>query len=206
MCCKTAVFIDGPYLDRVAKDCGSPRLEIGRLAGELAQPDDLLRTYYYHALPYLGPVPSEEDLQRYDDRQRFFSALDRAERVQLREGRVELLGTDRESDRPIFEHRRLSLSLAIDMVRLAVKQRICRAVLVTGDSGVVPALRTAREEGVVIRLCHGTGTQMPGRELWEEADERTVITADLLRGATISAPSHGAERPYRGSPEYAGMA
>ena len=206
MCSKTAVFIDGPYLDHVAKDCGSPRLDIGRVAGELARPDDLLRTYYYHALPYLGPMPSEEDLQQYDDRQRFFRALTRTDRIQLREGRVELLGTDRESDRPIFEHRRLSLPLAIDLVRLAVKQRISRAVLVTGDSGVVPALRAARDEGVVIRLCHGTGPQMPALELWEEADERTVITADLLRGATTIAPSHGAERPYRGSPEYAGMA
>ena len=40
----TAIFVDGGYFDRVSRDCGSPRIDFGRLANELANPDELLRT------------------------------------------------------------------------------------------------------------------------------------------------------------------
>lgn len=184
-CCKTAVFIDGPYFDRVLRDCGSPRLDFEQLSAELAQPNELLRTYYYHSLPYLGPEPGDAEEARYVDKQRFFNALTRMNRFQVREGKMEYRGTDRESERPIFEITQQDVALAVDLVLLAVKQRISDAVLVTGDSDFLPAIRLARSEGVIIHLYHGTGTWQPRRDLWEEADERMVITPDLLQYALL---------------------
>jgi uncharacterized LabA/DUF88 family protein len=177
---QTAIFVDGGYFDRVSRDCGSPRIDFGKLATELAKPDDLLRTYYYHCLPYMSPVPTPEEEERFAGKQRFFSALNRLNRFEVREGKLEYRGTDRESSRPIFEQKRVDIYLGVDLVLLAVKQRIHRAILITGDSDFLPAIRAAKNEGVLMHLYHGTGPQQPHRDLWEEADDRTVITPDLL--------------------------
>lgn len=192
MCCsKAAIFVDGGYFDLVSRDCGSPRIDFGKLATELSRPDDLLRTYYYHCLPYMSPVPTPEEEERYAGKQRFFSALNRLNRFEVREGKLEYRGTDRESSRPIFEQKRVDIYLGVDLVLLAVKQRIHRAILITGDSDFLPAIRAAKNEGVLIHLYHGTGPQQPHRDLWEEADDRTVITPDLLNTFLLS------ERPQQ---------
>ena len=187
----TAIFVDGGYFDRVSRDCGSPRIDFGKLASELAKPDELLRTYYYHCLPYMSPVPTPEEEERYAGKQRFFSALNRLNRFEVREGKLEYRGTDRESNRPIFEQKRVDIYLGVDLVMLATKQRIHRAILITGDSDFLPAIRAAKNEGVLIHLFHGTGPQQPHRDLWEEADDRTVITPDLLTKFLLS------ERPQQ---------
>jgi uncharacterized LabA/DUF88 family protein len=188
---QTAIFVDGGYFDRVSRDCGSPRIDFGKLATELAKPDDLLRTYYYHCLPYMSPVPTPEEEERFAGKQRFFSALNRLNRFEVREGKLEFRGTDRESSRPIFEQKRVDIFLGVDLVLLAVKQRIHRAILITGDSDFLPAIRAAKNEGVVVHLYHGTGPQQPHRDLWEEVDDRTVITPDLLNTFLL------AERPQQ---------
>jgi uncharacterized LabA/DUF88 family protein len=178
---QTAIFVDGGYFDRVSRDCGSPRIDFGKLATELSKPDDLLRTYYYHCLPYMSPVPTQEEEERYAGKQRFFSALNRLNRFEVREGKLEYRGTDRESGRPIFEQKRVDIYLGVDLIMLATKQRIHRAILITGDSDFLPAIRAAKNEGVLIHLFHGSGPQQPHRDLWEEVDDRTVITPEILQ-------------------------
>ena len=74
----------------------------------------------------------------------------------------------------------MDIYLGVDMVMLAVKGRISRAILITGDSDFLPAIRAAKSEGVLVHLFHGTGPQQPHRDLWEEVDDRTVITPELL--------------------------
>ncbi|HEU4456493.1 MAG TPA: NYN domain-containing protein [Longimicrobium sp.] len=183
---QTAIFVDGGYFDRVSRDCGSPRIDFGKLATELARPDDLLRTYYYHCLPYMSPVPTQEEEERYAGKQRFFSALNRLNRFEVREGKLEYRGTDRESGRPIFEQKRVDIYLGVDLIMLATKQRIHRAILITGDSDFLPAIRAAKNEGVLIHLFHGSGPQQPHRDLWEEVDDRTVITPEILQKFLLS--------------------
>ena len=208
---QTAIFVDGGYFDRVSRDCGSPRIDFGKLATELAKPDDLLRTYYYHCLPYMSPVPTPEEEERFAGKQRFFSALNRLNRFEVREGKLEFRGTDRESSRPIFEQKRVDIFLGVDLVLLAVKQRIHRAILITGDSDFLPAIRAAKNEGVVVHLYHGTGPQQPHRDLWEEVDDRTVITPDLLNTFLLAErpqqdrePRHTEGAPERETRSYGG--
>jgi uncharacterized LabA/DUF88 family protein len=128
----------------------------------------------------MGPNPSEQDQERYDNKHRFFNALTRLNRFEVREGKLEYRGTDRETERPIFEQKRVDIYLGVDLAMLAVKQRIHRAILVTGDSDFLPAIRAAKNEGVLVHLYHGSGPQQPHKDLWDEVDERTTITPDLL--------------------------
>ena len=177
---QTAIFVDGGYFDRVSRDCGSPRIDFGKLATELAKPDDLLRTYYYHCLPYLSPVPTQEEEERLEGKKRFFSALNRLNRFEVREGKLEFRGTDRESNRPIFEQKRVDIYLGVDLVLLAVKQRVHRAILITGDSDFLPAIRAATEMISTLASVPPSIATVPSTET-AALKEYSVVTGGHLR-------------------------
>jgi len=62
---RVAVFIDGAYLDYVLRDeFAKARIDYGGLSERLAGAVDLLRTYYYHCLPYQSPTPTVDEAQR----------------------------------------------------------------------------------------------------------------------------------------------
>ena len=72
----SAVFLDGGYLEKVLKyDHNEPRIDFEKLACTMSEPDDLLRAYYYHCLPYQSNPPTSEERLRYSNRHRFTTAL-----------------------------------------------------------------------------------------------------------------------------------
>jgi hypothetical protein len=71
-----AVFLDGGYVEKVLHyDFQDARIDFEKLARVLAQPDDLLRAYYYHCLPYQSNPPTVEERERYSARHRFTTKL-----------------------------------------------------------------------------------------------------------------------------------
>jgi len=192
----TALFIDGGYLNRVLRDLGSPRVDYGRLSLELSRPYTLLRTFYSDCLPYISDVPTEDEEERLEKRCRFFDALRRLARFELHEGKLEHLGVALEGRRSIYEHKQVAVYLAANLVRLATKTRIRRAALIAGDGNYVPALRIAKDEGVAIHLYYGAN-QHPDRELWDVADDRTPVTANLVSPAIISPSTDDRRRGFR---------
>jgi uncharacterized LabA/DUF88 family protein len=181
---RVAIFIDGGYLDFVLRGFRTPTIGFERLAATLATPDDLLRTYYYHCLPYQSPTPTHEEADRFAAKQRFFHALGRLDRFEVREGKLAFRGLDQTTGRPIFEQKRVDIKLAVDLVLLATKRQITRAALLTGDSDFLPAVQAAKNEGVLIHLYHGEGENQPHRDLWDVADTRTIITETLIKSVS----------------------
>lgn len=177
---RVAVFIDGGYLDYVLRDFGLPKIAWDRFAAALTGTDELLRTYYYHCLPYQSPTPTIDEAKRFAKKQAFFHMLGRLDRFEVREGKLAFRGHDKDSGKPIFEQKRVDIKLAVDLVLLATKRQITRAAIVTGDSDFLPAIQAAKNEGVLIHLFHGTGDNQPHRDLWDTADSRSVITAALI--------------------------
>ena len=152
------------------------RIDYQKLSVALTGEADLLRTYYYHSLPYQGTPPTEEQQARYAIRRNFFTALDRLPRYTVRLGRLSNLGTDQDG-RPRFEQKQVDILLGIDLVLLAAKHLIQEAILVTGDSDFIPAVTVAKAEGVLVRLYHGVN---PHNSLWQEADERVPFTEPFI--------------------------
>lgn len=174
---RIAIFIDGAYLDYVLKEeFNDARIDYQALSKCLAGESDILRTYYYHCLPYQGNPPSQEERDRYSDMRSFFTALDRLPRFTVRQGRLAYRGRD-QSGQPKYEQKRVDILLGVDLVQLAAKQAIQEAILVAGDSDFIPAVIAAKSEGVLIRLYHGV---RPHSDLWQEADERIQITQTLV--------------------------
>lgn len=175
---RTAVFIDGAYLDFVLREEFSlAKIDYELLIGKLSGRRDLLRAYYYCCLPYQSSIPTDEEKRRLAAAQSFHSALARIEQFEVRMGKLEFRGKD-ETGKPRFEQKRVDILLGVDLVQLAVKGRIADAVLLAGDSDFLPAIEVAKHEGVKVHLVHGT---KPHQDLVDKCDRRLRIDVEFIK-------------------------
>lgn len=174
---RAAIFIDGAYLDFMARgDIAGPRFDHARLIEALTPPGtDLLRAYYYASPPHISarPAPGERDRRQAFDR--YMHMLSSIPRLDVRLGtlarRYDASGAVR------FQQKRVDLMLGVDMVLLAAKGLVSEMHLVAGDSDFVPALKAAKDEGVVCILHHGPEAH---HELRQVADECHRIDAAFI--------------------------
>ena len=176
-----ACFIDGGYLAKVLKNRFScPKIDYSELSREVALrigPDTIiLRTYYYDALPYKGNSPTEEDRERYDNKQRFLYTLNQLPRYEVRYGKCVQRPSGDGS--PRYEQKQVDVLLSVDLAQLSAKGKINFSAIVGGDTDFVPAIEKAKVEGVMIYLFHEVG--YPRNELWSIADERIPIDKALI--------------------------
>lgn len=192
---RLAIYIDGGYFDKVSQGFGV-RVDFSKLVNEILAvvaartPDslDLLRTYYYDSLPYQSDPPTQDEARRFAGKRRFFEALRRIERFQLREGRLALRGYNNQNE-PVFQQKRVDLMLGLDFALISSKRQTTHAVLIAEDSDFIPAVEVAKQEGIAVWLFHGPGRtgqrqSTYAEELWVAADVRFELTREfLLRSA-----------------------
>ncbi len=174
---RVAILIDGGYLDRVLKDeFQGTRIRFDALSKQLAGDSDILRTYYYYCPRYQENNPTIEESERYERQQSFFTKLGNLPRFTVRLGRL-AYRVDGNLERPRFEQKMVDMYLGVDMVKLAVKQEIQEVILVAGDSDFIPAVQAAKQEGVLVRLCHGGNSS---EDLRRECDERIQFSPQIV--------------------------
>lgn len=183
---RLAIFVDGAYLEKVAKK-NSVRVDYEKLSSEILTwvsartPGtiiELLRTYYYNGLPYQSNPPTEHERKFFQKRRRFYDALERLSSFTVRLGVVKYRGSDNQG-KPIYQQKQVDLLLGLDFALLSAKRSITHAAVVTGDSDMVPAFDVARSEGIAIWLFAGE-PQSHARELWHAADERVDLDQPFL--------------------------
>jgi uncharacterized LabA/DUF88 family protein len=184
---RAIVQIDNGYLSAVLRDeFGEPRISYRKLSEILCQGYSRLRTYVYDCMPYKADPPTPEQRSLYAGKQSFFSALKREPAFEIRFGQLRPRPTG-----PV--QKGVDVLLAIDLVQLASKNLIQKAILVAGDADYTPAVKVARDEAVSVHLYHSGGTQLiQGRhirkysdELWDACDDRTVIDSKLIDACKI---------------------
>jgi uncharacterized LabA/DUF88 family protein len=177
---RVAIFIDGGYVEKILERAfAGTRIDYGRLVAELGGGRDLLRAYYYTCPPHEGDPPSPEEIVRKSRADRFFGALRRLPRFEVRLGRLERR-TCAHCGTVDFRQKRADLMLGVDLVNLGARQQISGAVLVTGDSDLVPAVQVAKDSGILVHLFHGDHRNPPHRDLYDACDERSLIDAELV--------------------------
>ena len=77
-----------------------------------------------------------------------------------------------------FEQKRVDVLLGVDMVRLCSKKQIELAILIAGDSDLVPAVEASKEEGAIVRLYYKS--QSVSDELLNVCDERYEIDQGFI--------------------------
>lgn len=191
---KAAVFIDGGYLDWVLRDArfAGGRIDYERFSDELCARSGgfaRFRTYYYHCAPFQSSPPTRDESTRTADFNRFRTALDHLDRFQVRLGKLEIRRCQTcGSARP--QQKRVDSELAVDLVRLSAKGAIQKAILVAGDSDHTPAVRTAKEDSVLVTVWHlpGNARTVAHGELLRLCDERFEIDLSVITASRLSTP------------------
>ncbi|MGA2721915.1 MAG: NYN domain-containing protein [Bryobacteraceae bacterium] len=189
----TAVFIDGGYLDKVLyRDHSNARIDLEKLTRLMSQPDELLRAYYYHCMPYQGTPPTAEESMRYAGRHRFITKLSLLPRFEVRLGRLVCRGIDKTTGERIFQQKRVDCMIGVDMALLAGKGKITNAAILTGDSDLMPAIESVKREGVLTTLWHGglIPENRPSSELYALVDERRQLMPELIQGILLHRLPH----------------
>jgi len=176
---RCAVLIEGGYLDKImSEEFASFHVDIGKLGDELAGSTERLRTYYYHCMPFQSNTPTPEEKSRFASMDRFIFNLKKLPRFQFRQGKLQKIGGE-------FKQKRVDILMAVDLVRMSSSHQIEKAVLVTGDSDLVPAIEAARDAGVVVVLYYSEKARH--NELLQACDERYEITRDLVEKTKLVA-------------------
>lgn len=176
---RMAIFIDGAYVDKLLqREFDGVRIHFEHLAAHVSEGSDLLRVYYYHCLPYCGNPPTEEEQARLESKQRFFNAISRMEKHELRLGQLGWSGIDQQG-RPVFTQKIVDILMAVDVMELSATGQIQQAVLVTGDSDFLPLVEKVKKLGVSVVLWHGPESTVH-QDLWMACDVRNEITSAFI--------------------------
>ena len=169
---KAAVFIDGGYLNKINTE--KFKLDYQKLVScLLGSSMELWRAYYYNCLPYKSSNPSEDDKERFNNAQRFYDCLKKFPRMSVRLGKLKYRGEDK-NNKPIFEQKQVDLMLGLDIASVCLSGKVETVILVSGDGDMLPAVKTAKDENIIVRLAHGASDTYD-QALWDEADERIAL-------------------------------
>ena len=159
---RLAIFIDGGYLDKLAETAAvriDYRLfpqEVTKAVGDRTpEPLDLLRTYYYHCLPYQSASPTPERSRKGILGGAVFSRCSGSSLGLKSEREDSLMRVRMPRADPYSVRNGQTSCLDWTFALLSSKRNITHAAVVSGDSDLLPAFDVARQEGISVWLFHG---------------------------------------------------
>lgn len=173
---RTACFIDGGYFQSVLKYFGEPRIDFQKLTGRMKDDGRLLRAYYYNCRCLISENPTEEELEHQNGQERFFHKLQTFPQFECKFGTLELRSREGGLLKPV--QKQVDVMMALDIAKLSWKHLITKASIISGDSDLIPAIQSAKDEGVVVELFYLYGTA--GHEILQTVDIATEITSDWI--------------------------
>jgi len=112
---------------------------------------------------------------------KFLHRLEQLSRFQIKLGRLQKYYT--ESGEVDYRQKRVDVLLAVDLAQLSWTRNIGTAILVAGDSDFVPAVQTAKDAGVLVKLYYSNISVHD--ELLASADDKILITKSMLEKVVL---------------------
>ena len=181
---RAAVLVDGGYFAKLMLAFNRPPIGIAKFSDEVCAPHERLRTYYYDAPPYVSPTPTPEERERKSSKDRYFDALRMQDRIEVRLGEVQRVKIPCPYGPAHFDFRQklVDVILSVDMVKLAWSKLVDVIVLVSGDRDFVPAIRAAKDAGILVKAVYSTRSGLyVHSELLQNCDERVEVTDELIK-------------------------
>lgn len=189
---KGLILIDGGYYDSInyfLRETKGERIDLGRLSNNLCEVFEIehLRTIFYHAYPYQGEEPTDEEKEKYGRALRFFNLIDRLKKHQFKKtGRVRpntLQCHECGNEFTILRQKGVDVGIAIDLIRMAQKNVADAFILVTGDEDFTDAVRIAKEQLCNVYVAFSSNKDYgiyASRKLTDEADQWFKMDLDFL--------------------------
>jgi uncharacterized LabA/DUF88 family protein len=176
---KSAIFIDGGYLNRVLKDnFAEADFDLLKFCEKICGDTGTsrLRTYYYHCLPVLRKGFENKDREKIRRMESYLTKLKRLPRFEVKLGRLQIIGG-------MFKQKMVDVLMSLDITNLCFAGQIKHAILIAGDSDFVPAIKQAKDSGAVVHLYFHPKTVH--NEILDNADELHEITGELVKSCRI---------------------
>lgn len=197
---KAIILVDGGYFDNINSYC---RSEFGdgidlfhasrKICVEFGT--ELLRTKFYHSLPYVdSDNPTREQKERRRGAQSFFDTLDSQRKCQFEEkGRVKMSHADCPECGEHFRtpsQKGVDVGIAVDLVEMACDRNAPDAfILVSGDEDLKHAVRAAKDNHANVFLAYAYNPSYDlysAQALRNEADHKlNLADGDFLEGVTL---------------------
>ncbi|MCR4335376.1 MAG: NYN domain-containing protein [archaeon] len=134
---KILIFIDGSNLYHdLIKNFNHASLDFVKFTESLAGKNKLGAVYYYSA-----PLMQKDNPEAYKKQQKFFSSLEKMPKIEVKLGRLE----KRPNGPPV--EKGVDVRMAVDIVTHAYSNIYDTAIIVSGDSDFVPAIKAAQDFG-----------------------------------------------------------
>lgn len=171
---KVAIFVDLGYLNHITSQLGNLRIDYNKLSNHfLSSEETHYRTYVYYCPPYQSNPPTDEEKLKKSKYDKFITVLKKMPRMEIRSGRLV------KKSNTTFVQKRVDTYFAIDLVKLSLQKNIQKAILIAGDSDFVPAIKEAKEQGIMVKILYYPGTIHD--ELRECADEVEQLRLDTIK-------------------------
>lgn len=175
---KVAMFIDGGYLNKILKTCfNEPNLDYLKLCENICKDIKLnrLRTYFYQCMPIVRKG-NEQDIVKQAKMERFLAKLKRLSRFEVKLGKLQLIGNQ-------FKQKMIDVLMSLDITIMCYKNQIQHIILIAGDSDFIPAVKKAKDCGIVVHLYYHPSSVH--NEILDEVDELHEINQELIENCKI---------------------
>lgn len=108
--------------------------------------------------------------------QKFLSRLKRLPRFEVKLGRLQLIGSQ-------FKQKMVDVLMSLDIATMSYEKQIQHAVLIAGDSDFIPAIKKAKDYGVIVHLYYHPSSVH--NEILDEVDELHEISQELVENCKI---------------------
>jgi len=173
-----AIFIDRGYLSEILKaQFNSAKVDYLKLCSKICLDLKIerLRTYVYTCMPVVRKGNSE-DIFRESKVQRFLTKLKRLPRFEVKLGKLQFIGG-------IFKQKMIDVLMSLDIATMSYEKQIQHAIIIAGDSDFVPAIKKAKDYGIIVHLYYHPSSVH--NELLDEVDELHEINEDLINSCKI---------------------
>lgn len=175
---RAVVFIDNGYFSKILKNhFKEPDVDYELFSDNICGDSERLRTYVYDCMPYQSNPPTENERKRTAKMNKFISCLRKLNRVEVRLGKLQKIYVD---GKFTFKQKMVDVLLSVDLVRLSWSKQIQDAILVAGDRDYVPAVKAAKDAGVLVKLYYKKPIH---DELLDTVDEHYEITESLIKSS-----------------------
>ena len=148
---RVMIFIDGSNLYHSLKKNKVLNIDYSKLIKLLIGDRYLVRVYYYNA-----PVNRKENEEKATAQQKFFNALSKIDRFELRLGRLEPRPKKcPECNASLLTHteKGVDIMIATDMLAMAHRKSCDTAILVSGDGDFSYAVQAVKDFGINVEVA-----------------------------------------------------
>lgn len=143
----------------------------------LESQEEIFRVFLYLSRPlpyaYHNGQKIEFSIQpAYQKHKMFVESIGKNDYIALRSGRLKFRGYDQKKQ-PIFTQKQVDMLLGLDIAHISYRKLVDRILIFSCDTDIVPALKTARINGlqVIIAICPDV----------QQVDDELRLHSDFIR-------------------------